>query len=109
FGGRQARLISARNRDRVDIEFIVALSYERQRLAVRRPAVPVRRGLLSDAARHSSLDRHDVNNRLIVALRLIADGQRGLVRRNAVIVVASVGESRVDKRRLSSRPWQPAG
>ena len=107
FGGRQPRFFAARNRDGVDIEIVVALPHERQGLAVRRPPMPVRRGSRSDAARRSSLDRHDVNDRLIVSLRLIADGQRGLVGRNAVIVVAPFGESGVDQRRLSSGHLQP--
>src|ERR1700722_5996057 len=42
-GGGQSHLVAARRRNRVDIEIAVALSHERQRLPIRRPAVPVRR------------------------------------------------------------------
>src|SRR5437773_11139332 len=58
--------------------------------------MPVRRGFLGDAARRSSGNRDHVNQRLVISLRIVADGKLGCVGRNAVIVVAAVCKSSVD-------------
>src|SRR5439155_2017147 len=92
-GGRQLLLLAARRGNRVDIEIAVPLADERKGLSIRRPAMPIRRGLLRNAPRRAAADRHNVNKRLVVLLRVVADRQPRAVRRNSVIIVAARPES----------------
>ena len=88
-GRSQAGFVSACDWDGVDIEISVSLSYERQRGSIRRPSMPVGRGIFRDPPGRAALDGHHVNQRAVFFLRLIADGQPFRIGRNPVIVVAA--------------------
>ena len=79
-GGETCFRSSAARRDGVDVKFIVALADERQRLSIRRPAVPVRRRIFRDAPGSATANRHDIDQGMVVFLRLVADGKLGGVR-----------------------------
>src|SRR6266403_4531003 len=93
-GLRQLRLFAACGRNRVDIELLIPLTNESQRLSVRRPPMPVRRRLLRDAPWRPAADGHDIDERAMLLLRLVADDQLRAIRRNSMIVVASDREAR---------------
>src|ERR1700684_731273 len=57
--GGKASFIAAGSENGVDVEFSIALTGERERLAVGRPTVPIRRRALRDAARRASGCGHD--------------------------------------------------
>src|SRR3954468_12629049 len=99
FGSGKARLFGSCafcSRNRVDVEISVALANERQCPTIGRPAVPVRRRCLGDAAWRASSDGEDVDERFLIRLRVVADRKLGAIRRNPVIVIAAGGESGVD-------------
>src|SRR5262249_13857267 len=101
-GRRQARLRAALDGDGVDVELPVALAAESQRLAVGRPAVPVRRSFRCDEPGRSAGDRQRVDERLPLPLRLVTNDQLGPVGGDAVVVVAARGETGVDRLRLAT-------
>src|SRR2546423_2634291 len=58
---RNTVFLAATHVDRIDVEFIVATSYERECLTIRRPPMPEARGLGGDFSGYcSSIDRKDV-------------------------------------------------
>src|SRR4030095_4436505 len=65
--------------------------------------MPIGRTPLGDSLRCATRNRQRVNPRLAVALRLVANDERGAVRRNAVVVVATRGQACVNPLRLSTR------
>ena len=67
-----------------------------ERPAVGRPAVPVRRAGRGDQRGLASGHRQRVDERLVPALRLVADRQQLAVGREPVVVVATGGEAGID-------------
>src|SRR3984957_20700784 len=67
--GSEPRFIAAGSENGVDVEFAVALAGERERLTVGRPAVPIRRRALRDAARRASGGGHGGDARLVIVFR----------------------------------------
>src|ERR1700688_257674 len=86
--GGEAGLVAAGGGDGVDVEVAVAAAGEGELAAIGRPAVPIGRRILRDAARHAAGDWDDVDTRSVVWLRRVADREPVLVGRNAVVVVA---------------------
>src|SRR5205807_3887248 len=93
--------VATLDRDGVDVELAIAFAAKGERLAVRRPAMPVGRAGTGDAARRPALDGQDVNERFAL-LRLVADGQLHAVGREAVVIVAARGESGVKQLRFAA-------
>ena len=63
----------------------------------------VRRRLLRDAPRRSAFDRHNIDERLVFLLRVVANTEPRAVGRNQVIVVAARGEAGIENL------WSAAG
>ena len=89
-------------RNRVNVELPITLRAIGQRLAVRRPAVEVRRAVRSYELGRAACNREDVDPRLAILLRLVAVAQLGPVRRNAVVVVAANGKAAIDRLRFAA-------
>ena len=90
------RFGAADDGDDEHVVIAVSLGAVRQRFAVRRPAVPIRRSERRDECGRAAFDGQRVNARLAVRLRLVADDKSFAVGRNAVVVVATCGEVGVD-------------
>src|SRR5205823_5037191 len=95
-GRCQPCLFPARCRDSVDVEVAVPFTDERECLPIRRPSMQVRWRFLGDAPRRSALNRNNVNERLMILLRIVADPQLRAIRRNQMVVVAARRESSVE-------------
>ena len=100
--GGEARLGPAGDRDRVDVVVAFALGAVGERLAVRRPAVPERGGRRVHAPWQAASGRKQIHLRL-ARLGEIADHELCAVGREAVVVDAVYGESRVHWRGLRPR------
>src|SRR4029077_11828399 len=101
--GSETSLVAAGDWDGVDIEISISLSDESERGSIRGPAMPIGWGIFGDLPGRAALDGHQINQGAVFFLGLIADGQPFRIRRNAVVVVAAVGEARVDDCRLAAR------
>src|SRR3984893_10963238 len=82
FGCSQSGLFTARCGYRIDVELAVTLANECERLPIPRPTMPIGRRLLRDAARRSSADGNNVNDGVVVFLRVVANRQLRGIRRN---------------------------
>src|SRR5579864_695834 len=68
--------------------------------------MPVRRRLLRNASRWATGNGNNVDERVVVLLRIVADGELGRVGRDAVIVIAAGGNSCVDLHGIVPADWE---
>lgn len=66
----------------IDVEVAIALADEGEGFSVRGPAVQIRRRMLGDAARSAASEGKDVDERVVILLRRVADGQGSAVWRD---------------------------
>ncbi len=99
----ETSFVAAGDRNCVDVEIAIALANEGESLAIRRPAMPIRRSVLRDAARRAAGNRNDIHQGIMCGTsgrrfrlhRIVADGEQRGIRRDAVIIVDATGNASV--------------
>ncbi len=97
--GGQTGFFAAGDGNGVNVELAIALAAEGQRLAIRRPAVPIRRRVDCNFARGASRYRNDFNSRFVIYVSLVAYGDQRPVGRNTMVIIALGGIAIIEQLR----------